>query len=113
LLHNDGRPGRDDTGSNDSSAAHCSSVRSNRRVTARVSTRSPVVFWFFLVDEPTTGDLTYLSRRHALHRQLQPDLPEQTSIQALEHIGALKTVAATAGALVAEVRAALPAESPP
>lgn len=31
----------------------------------------------------------------------------------LEHIGALKTVAATAGALVAEVRAALPAESPP
>jgi hypothetical protein len=56
-------------------------------VTARVSTRSPVVFWFFLVDEPTTGDLTYLSRRHALHRQLQPDLPEQTSIQALGPAG--------------------------
>ncbi|MGW4057806.1 MarR family transcriptional regulator [Amycolatopsis sp. NPDC004747] len=31
----------------------------------------------------------------------------------LEHIGALKTVAATAGVLVAEVRAAVPAESPP
>ncbi|WP_245805191.1 transcriptional regulator [Amycolatopsis australiensis] len=31
----------------------------------------------------------------------------------LEHIGALKTVAATAGALVAEVRGALPAENPP
>ncbi|WP_410644243.1 MarR family transcriptional regulator [Amycolatopsis sp. lyj-346] len=31
----------------------------------------------------------------------------------LEHIGALKTVAATAGALVAEVRTALPGESPP
>jgi hypothetical protein len=45
-----------------------------------------VVFWFFLVDEPTTGDLTYLSRRHALHRQLQPDLPEQTSIQALDDL---------------------------
>src|SRR3954470_12644541 len=83
LFHNDGRPGRDGAGSNGSSATHCSSVRSNRLVTAKVSTRSPVVFRFFLVDEPTTGDLAYFSRRHALHRQLQPDLPEQTSIQAL------------------------------
>ncbi|MDQ7802704.1 MarR family transcriptional regulator [Amycolatopsis sp. A133] len=31
----------------------------------------------------------------------------------MEHVGALKTVAATAAALVAEVRAAHPSESPP
>lgn len=40
--------------------AHCSSVRSSRLVTARVATRSPV-FRFFLVDEPSTGDLTYFT----------------------------------------------------
>ena len=46
------------TGNSGSSRAHCSSVRSSRLVTARVATRSPV-FRFFLVDEPSTGDLTY------------------------------------------------------
>jgi hypothetical protein len=34
LLHTDGRPDRFALGSNGSSAAHCASVRSNRRVTA-------------------------------------------------------------------------------
>jgi len=58
LLHNDGRPDRDGWGNNDSSVAHCASVRSNRPVTARVVTRSPV-FRFFLVDEPITGDLAH------------------------------------------------------
>jgi hypothetical protein len=59
LCHNDGRPDRDGTGSNGSSTAHSPSVRSNRPATAKVSTRSPVVFRFFLVDEPSTGDLTH------------------------------------------------------
>ncbi|SCG60430.1 Transposase, Mutator family [Micromonospora halophytica] len=35
LLHYDGRPGRFGAGSNGSSTAHCTSVRSNRLVTAR------------------------------------------------------------------------------
>jgi hypothetical protein len=84
LLHEHGRPGRDGVGSNGSSVAHCASVKSNRFVTARVFTRSPV-FRFFLVDEPTTGDLTYVDRRHARQRQLQLNLLETTSIQALIH----------------------------
>jgi hypothetical protein len=43
LVHNDGRPGRFAVGNNGSNTAHCASVRSNRPVTAVVSTRSPVV----------------------------------------------------------------------
>jgi hypothetical protein len=39
LLHNEGRPGREGSGSNGSSTAHCSSVRSNRLVTASVACR--------------------------------------------------------------------------
>jgi hypothetical protein len=42
-----------------------------------------VVFRFFLVDEPTTGDLTYFSHRHAQQHQLQLNQLEKTSIQAL------------------------------
>jgi len=40
-----------------------------------------VVFRFFLVDEPPTGDLTSFNHRHAQH---QLNLLETTSIQALE-----------------------------
>jgi hypothetical protein len=43
LVQRDGRPGRFGAGSNGSSRAHCTSVRSNRLVTAKVATRSPVV----------------------------------------------------------------------
>jgi hypothetical protein len=43
-----------------------------------------VVFRFFLVDEPTTGDLTYFSHRHAQQHQLQLNQLEKTSIQALD-----------------------------
>ena len=68
LLHDGGRPDRQGRGSKGSSFAHCASVRSNRPVTGRVFTRSPV-FRFFLVDEPFTGDLTHVcssTRRAAL-----------------------------------------------
>jgi phthiocerol/phthiodiolone dimycocerosyl transferase-like enzyme len=41
------------------------------------------VFRFFLVDEPTTGDLTHFGGRHAQQHQLQLNQPETTSIQAL------------------------------
>ncbi|OXM59168.1 hypothetical protein CF165_49045 [Amycolatopsis vastitatis] len=36
-----------------------------------------------VVDEPTTGDLTYLEHRHAQQHHPQLNLPETTSIQAL------------------------------
>ncbi|KDO11276.1 hypothetical protein DV26_08340, partial [Amycolatopsis mediterranei] len=53
------------------------------------------MFRFFLVDEPITGDLTYFGRRHAQHGQLQLNLPETTSIQALAVAQAARLLAAT------------------
>src|SRR6476619_3477207 len=89
LLHCDGRPGRLPAGSSASNTLHWASVRSCRLVTAMVATRSPV-FRFFLVDEPSTGDLAiYRSpTRHnfetlprtvtQLHRNHDVDLADVT-----------------------------------
>ena len=51
-------------GGSDGNLAHAASVRSNRLVTAVVSTRS-LAFRFSLVTEPSTGDLATYDRRHA------------------------------------------------
>jgi len=82
LLHFDGRPDFFGLGSSGSSLAHWASVRSNRLVTAMVSTRSPVLT-FCLVVERSTGDLAaYRSPTRRQHHQSRSD-PGLTSRQAL------------------------------
>ncbi len=70
LLHSDGRHDRFGAGSNGSSTAHCASVRSNRPVTARVSTMSRCQV--FLVDEQSAGDLAQC-RSPTLPNSVKPD----------------------------------------
>ena len=59
FVHFGGRPGLNPTGSNGSSTAHRPSVRSARPATTTLATRSPEL-QVVLVDDPSTGDLTYL-----------------------------------------------------
>src|SRR3989440_11963304 len=85
LLHFDGRPDFFALGSSGSNLAHAASVRSNRLVTAMVSTRSPV-FRFCLVANPSTGDLAkFRSPTRRQHHQPSPDTGP-TSRQALGNI---------------------------
>ena len=61
--HFGGRPARRPTGSNGASTAHCSSVRSNRPVTGIVCNEVSGVREF-LVENPSTGDLTVSHHQH-------------------------------------------------
>jgi hypothetical protein len=78
LVHRGGRPGFFPTGNNGSSTAHCASVRSARPATTTLATRSPVIM-VVLVDDRSTGDLTYLINDTPIKTSPEPSMLVSTS----------------------------------